>query len=265
MKKILGIFSCFGFELPLEERLRLISESGFKSTFIWFGQEEELVRQNQREIMPELVRKYGLLLDHVHADKEEANLVWSEEAGDQQKIKDYYEDCLIFCSKHKISHLVIHPAKSRTPPPYQKNGLEILKSLTVLAKDKNVKIALENTAANEYVDYILENIESDNIGLCYDTSHDNLYGRPAFRLAEKWSKRIFVTHISDNRGEKDDHLLPGKGIYNWDKFAKIFSNIKYRGILTLEVFPEEKEDVNPREFLALVFKKAEELYKNIYR
>jgi len=62
-----GIFSWFGFELPLTERLKLIKETGFVSTSVWLGEEEELVKNGQKDSIPELVRSYGLFLENIHA------------------------------------------------------------------------------------------------------------------------------------------------------------------------------------------------------
>lgn len=262
MKKSLGIFLDFGFDLSLKRRLFLIKESGFKSTFIFLGDEKELAKQYKTGIITKLVRDCNLYLESAHACYEDANLVWSDIAQEQEKIKTYYKNCIKFCSKYKIPYLVIHPTKSSFPSPFNKSGLEIFKDLTLFAKKENVKIAIENTRMNKYVDLILENIRSKHIGLCYDTSHDNLYGDPTFRILQKWSKRIFITHISDNSGKKDDHSLPWKGTYNWEKFAKILSSIKYNGILTLEAFPEKKYN-KPNDFLNLAFKKAEQLQKII--
>ncbi len=262
MKKYLGIFSHFGFDLPLEQRLRLIKKSGFKSTFIWLGDEEELVRQGKTDLMVKLVKDYNLYLEHVHASYRDANFIWSDVPCQREEIKAYYKNCIKFCSKHKIPYLVIHPTKSSSPPPFNEKGLKILQDITLFAEDKNVKIAIENTRINKYVDYILENIKSQNMGLCYDTSHDNLYGDPTFRIVQRWPKRIFVTHISDNLGEKDDHFFPWRGTFDWEKFAIIFSKIKYSGILTLEVFPE-RENSEPNDFLKIAFKNAKRLHKMI--
>ena len=247
MKKYPGIFSSFGFNLPLKRRLLLIKKSGFKSTFIFLGEEKELIKQYKTGITPKLIRSCNLYLEHAHASYEDANLVWSDIPHEQEKIKTYYKNCIKFCSKYKIPYLVVHPTKSSSPPPFNESGLKIFKDLTLFAKDKNIKIAIENTRINEYVNLILENIKSKNIGLCYDTSHDHLYGNPTFELLQKWSKRIFLTHISDNSGKKDSHFLPWEGTFDWEKFADIFSSIKYNGILTLEVFPE-KNTLNPVTF-----------------
>jgi len=262
MKKYLGIFSHFGFDLPLEQRLKLISQAGFKSTFILFGDEEGLVGKSETHKIPKLVKDNGLYLEHVHASYKDANLIWSDVLGDQEKIKTYYKDCIKFCSKHKIPYLVIHPSKSSTPPPFNESGLKIFEDITLFAKDKNIKIAVENTRVNKYVDFILKNIKLKNLGLCYDTSHDNLYGDPTFRLLQKWSERIFVTHISDNSGKTDDHCLPWEGTFDWKKFVNIFSGIKYKGVLAFEVAAEKKYN-KPSNFLSLAFKTAKKLYKMI--
>ena len=262
MKKYLGISSDFGFDIPLEQRLQLIKKSGFKSTFIWLGEKDELIKQDKTGIIPKLVKDCNLYLEHAHASYRDANFIWSKSLQEQEKITTYYKNCIKFCHKYKIPYLVVHLTKSSIPPSFNKKGLRIFKDLTLFAEDKNVKIAVENTRINKYVDFILEDIKSNNIGLCYDTSHDNLYGDPTFRLMQKWSKKIFVTHISDNMGKKDDHFLPLKGSFDWKKFVKIFSNIKYNGILTFEVFPE-KEYSNPSDFLNLAFKAGEKIYKMI--
>lgn len=56
----LGIFSWFGYDLPLAERLELIAAAGFESTFLWLEPEESLVGRNQADLMPELARRQGL-------------------------------------------------------------------------------------------------------------------------------------------------------------------------------------------------------------
>src|SRR3989339_1133103 len=196
MKKHLGISSHFGFDLLLEQRLQLISQAGFSSTFILFEEEDDFIKKNETQKIPELVNDSGLLLEHIHASYKDANLIWSRDLSDQKKIKTYYQDCIKFCSKYSIPHLVVHPSQSSTPPSFSKSGLKIFADLTLLAQDQNVKIAVENTRVDSYTDFILDNIKSKNLGLCYDTSHDNLYGNPAFGLLQKYSKRLFVTHIS---------------------------------------------------------------------
>jgi formylglycine-generating enzyme required for sulfatase activity len=39
----LGLFSWFGYRLPLEQRLALAAGAGFDTVSLWLGKEEELV------------------------------------------------------------------------------------------------------------------------------------------------------------------------------------------------------------------------------
>ena len=42
-------------------------------------------------------------------------------------------------------------------------------------------------------------------------------------------------HLQDNRGSKDDHLLPGMGVLPWDSILEALAEIGYDGDFTLEV------------------------------
>ena len=74
----LGIFSWFGYELPLSERLDLIAAAGFESTCLWFGPEEKLVVSDQADQMPKLARQSGLRVDNIHVPQVGCNSLWSE-------------------------------------------------------------------------------------------------------------------------------------------------------------------------------------------
>ena len=63
----LGMFSWFGYSLPLEKRLEMIKQAGFDATCLWFGDEEEMVEDGLADRMPGLVRGMALYLDNVHA------------------------------------------------------------------------------------------------------------------------------------------------------------------------------------------------------
>jgi sugar phosphate isomerase/epimerase len=262
VKTDLGIFSHFGFNLPLEERLSLISESGFAHVFTYFDDAETLTQDNNH-INAYLGRTFNLSLDSIHSSYDDANFVWSNEEKDRQKILKYYKDCLDFCSKHGIPNLVIHPIKTDTPPPFSQVGLGLFLDVTSHAEARGVRVALENTRTNEHVDTLLGKIDSKSLGLCYDTSHDNLYGDPPLSLLNKWLDRLLVLHLSDNLGEKDDHMLPGKGSFDWGAFTQVLRKVKNGGCpLMLEAFPERDYN-DPRVFLQEAFDKLSELRKMV--
>ena len=57
-----GIFSWFGFVMPLSERLELIKKAGFDSTCLWWEDEEGAYPVKKTD-MPKMVRDFGLSLE----------------------------------------------------------------------------------------------------------------------------------------------------------------------------------------------------------
>ena len=48
-------------------------------------------------------------------------------------------------------------------------------------------------------------------------------------------KRLRALHINDNRGEKDDHLLPYLGYVEWEPVLRALKEIGYAGDFTYEI------------------------------
>lgn len=106
------------------------------------------------------------------------------------------------------------------------------------------------------VPYILDKIQSNYLGFCYDSSHYNLSDKQDFYLLEKYGERLVTTHLSDNDGLKDRHWLPGHGTIDWAMVAKHFP-ASYQGCLTLEAYPTtgERED-SPQIYLKRAYQKV---------
>ncbi|MFC1900256.1 sugar phosphate isomerase/epimerase family protein [Chloroflexota bacterium] len=247
----LGMSAWFGFSLPLEERLKLIKQAGFDTTCLWFGVEEDTVRDGESDRMPALVRNTGLLLDNIHATFLNHHLIWSAPLDDEVlRIREELKATLAFCTRHDVPLMVAHlTTKYCTSPPNEK-GLEIVYDLVTQAEKLGVTIALENTRRPEYLEYIFSNIQSLNLRFCYDSSHDFLPDHSRGELLSRWGHLLVTTHISDNKGLDDDHLLPGRGTIDWQAIEKNFPKNIYRGAILLETDgPEAGKGLTPEEFL----------------
>ncbi|MGB0035578.1 MAG: sugar phosphate isomerase/epimerase family protein [Candidatus Acidiferrales bacterium] len=94
-----------------------------------------------------------------------------------------------------------------------------LENLVIFAKARGVTIALENTP-NELgspatlVQFIADTHLND-LRLCLDTGHAHMESGVESSF-EMMRDRIATTHIHDNHGEKDEHLLPYDGTIDWD-------------------------------------------------
>ncbi|MDI6740666.1 MAG: sugar phosphate isomerase/epimerase [Candidatus Edwardsbacteria bacterium] len=236
-----GIFSYFGYELNFKESINLIHKYGFNYTSLWYGNENIEYQNGEIEKASKIAEGNGVVIENVHTAFENANFLWQDALG-RSLIKREYEKCIRFCGRQGISYMVIHPSKSSRPPKYNNEGLEILVSLLKTAKNEGVTIAIENTRKVEYIDFIFENIDHRNLCICYDSSHDHLYGMPPIAIIKKWGALIKLTHLSDNNGKEDNHWLPGKGIVDWIKVIDALRKIKYKGVLNLEVFPQRKDE-----------------------
>jgi sugar phosphate isomerase/epimerase len=181
----LGIFSWFGYSLPLKQRLKLIKQTGFTDICLWFGNDEKTFLDGQKDQMVDLALDQGLVIDNIHADYKYANFLWSESIKEKEIIKAELADGLLYCSKHKIPIIVMHITDGSHPPPITKSGLTIIEDLVVQAEGLGITMAIENTRRPEYVDVIFSNIHSHNLGFCYDSSHDFLPGQSKGNVLKK--------------------------------------------------------------------------------
>ena len=94
-----------------------------------------------------------------------------------------------------------------------------LELLSLFAKQRGVTIALENipgqlaTPAN--LKNFLEQTRLTNVKICFDTGHAHLEGGLVEGL-ETIRDLVVTTHVHDNRGDRDDHLLPYEGTIDWN-------------------------------------------------
>jgi sugar phosphate isomerase/epimerase len=246
----LGIFSWFGLDLPLETRLNLIKRAGFSTTCLWYGTEEDMVRNNQADIMPMLVHERGIKIDNIHVPYKNCNYIWTDTGEKRELIWQELTDGIRYCTKHEIPIMVMHPVKGKTPPSPNELGLEFFHRLVKEAENQNITIALENVpAGNECLEYLFSQITSPNLKFCFDSSHDNIATAFKGQALVKWGSRLATVHFSDNMGKNDDHLVPGQGNIDWTAMMKQIPN-GYIGALILELDnPKDLKGLHPVEFL----------------
>jgi len=248
-----GVFSWFGFELPLSDRLKLIREAGFDSTSVWLGEEEELVKDGKEDLIPELVRDCGLFFENIHAPFDQCNKIWAEDKSVRSEIKSQYRSCISFCSRHEIPIVVIHISRGSNAPEVNKYGINMIEEIVKYAEDSGVVIAIENTAKPHYLDRIYSSIESPSLGFCYDSSHDFLGFSTPGKILRKWGHLLTATHLSDNDGISDRHWIPEEGIIDWEVVENQFPKDSYTGFFTLEVLPKNREAESASSFLDKAF------------
>ncbi len=114
------------------------------------------------------------------------------------------------------------------------------RTLSKRAVDMGLKIAIENIFEDEPANLrlLMEEMGSENFGICFDTGHFNLFSK--ISLGE-WLKQlkpyIIELHLHDNNKTSDDHLAIGEGTFDFDT---LFSNLKDKNLIyTVEAHTPE--------------------------
>ena len=115
---------------------------------------------------------------------------------------------------------VQHVARHRDIPDGRKwdAAFTSLENLSLFARARGVTMAIENTpgemATPANLKTFLEQTRLTSVKMCFDAGHAHLEGGVPEAL-ESVRDYVVTTHIHDNRGERDDHLLPYEGTIDW--------------------------------------------------
>lgn len=194
----------------------------------------------------------GLELHSVHAPIFEAlrGGKWvgsfSNASGDETRRKQAIEETtsvLQMAREVPFRHLVVHPGmpSAEQVPPGDNQPAAMRRSveeIAELAAAVNVKVALEvipNGLATPAAlcRLIEEHLEGIDVGVCLDYGHANLLG-DVIEAIETISGHLLTTHVHDNGGKRDDHLVPYAGRIDWDTAMMATQKIGYDGVLMFE-------------------------------
>jgi len=261
MTKI-SIFPLFEPDLPAQEKYQLIKNARFDAVNIYWGDED-------KHEQVKAAKEYGLTIDCVHSANDNANSIWEEGAGGDER-KNVLISCVEDCARYNIPTIVIHLTGFPTYPPVTELGLQRLGEIIQFAGQKNVKIAFENLWTFEHLDAVFEGFPSPNVGFCYDTGHENLNQHKDCLAA--YGHRLFTLHINDNFSDGfDAHVLPFDGTIEWDEIMARLNQCKKVDFFTLEIYKldsgtHEKsciyKDRTAEEFLGMAYQRAVKLLEN---
>ena len=108
-----------------------------------------------------------------------------------------------------------------------------------LADPLGVRIALEVipnelSRAGSLVHFIEEVLDRPGVGICLDVGHAHMDGDLVDAI-ETVSEHLVTTHVHDNRGRTDDHLVPFEGTIDWPSALTAIQKVGYDGTLLFEI------------------------------
>ncbi len=152
-----------------------------------------------------------------------------------------------------VKWIVIHAGTDfQSPTPVRdskRKNVEYLKPVIEWAAKQGVGLAIENlwdyniaplkryTASAEELADLADTLsrEYDNVGICWDFEHANIMKQAQVPALELIGDRLKATHVSDNIGIENDHILPFCGYTDWEEIMKALKKIGYTGDFTYEI------------------------------
>jgi sugar phosphate isomerase/epimerase len=138
-----------------------------------------------------------------------------------------------------------------------------LEAIVEAASARDVRVAVEvipNGLSDSatLVRLIEEELDGIDVGICLDYGHAHLMGDLGEAI-ETLSGHLWTTHVHDNRGQRDEHLVPFAGTINWDLAMMETQKIGYDDVLMFEVAGHG----NPADVLERSVKARERLQKTL--
>jgi sugar phosphate isomerase/epimerase len=114
-----------------------------------------------------------------------------------------------------------------------------LEPIAAHASQAGVRLALELipndlSTPDALVEWLDGDLELGDAGVCLDFGHAHMVGG-AVEAAERLAGWILTTHVHDNRGVSDDHLLPFAGTIDWPAALMAMFKVGYTGPLVFEI------------------------------
>lgn len=193
-----------------------------------------------------------LRLHSMHAPiaRDYVNGAWQDSlslaAADEPRRKAAVEETLAtldVAAAVPYSTLVLHAG---VPAPYGSAAdnhagamVKSLEDLSPVAERYGVRLAVEVipnalSTAGALVELVESDLDAAPLGICMDVGHARLMG-DVVEAIETCSGHLATTHLHDNRGKTDDHLVPGKGAIDWEAAFLAFQKVGYDGAWIFEL------------------------------
>jgi sugar phosphate isomerase/epimerase len=138
-----------------------------------------------------------------------------------------------------VAHIGLPRTQHPTPADNSRDAARrSIGELQRLAEPLGVKVAIEVipnelSRAGSLVHFVEEVLDSPT-GICLDFGHAHMDG-DLVEAIETVSEHLVTTHVHDNRGRTDDHLIPFDGTIDWPGALTAIQKVGYDGTLLMEI------------------------------
>jgi len=228
------------YDRPLPQVLSLLHAAGFRAVSPLWSPELDF------EELDRCARSLGMTVQSLHAPHKGIALLWEPDAAASREVHGNILCSIDTCARYGIPILVLHCWQGLLYTfPEAPLDFRLFDSIVTYARQKGVRVALENLEGEEYLAALMDRYRSlPHVGFCWDTGHDHCYPHKT-DFMEAYGHRLIMTHLNDNLGlrdpggvpsGKDDlHFLPGDGDLDWDHVLRRLKNAPQQAILNFEI------------------------------
>jgi sugar phosphate isomerase/epimerase len=240
---------CF-YKTPILDALESIRGSGFTILELSSAsshlncQDSTLLHKLRKELSLQSLEVYSL-----HAPWGEQIDISSPRASERKAAIEELTQATAAAAYLGARYFVLHAGPERHDLPEDEWPLRMrqtasaLNELAELCERSGLELVLENKLGHLFAGSIADllwlfgSIRVHHCGLCLDTGHAFL-ARDLQGITQKMSGHLRMVHASDNLGNRDDHLPPGKGAIHWRNLLSHLRACRFAGALILELGPE---------------------------
>ena len=246
------------------EQVTLCAEAGFRVLDLHCcdavrpEREDDLASDEWEKRIDEVgeeAAKRGLTFSQSHAPFN-AKLYCYGKQPSEEYLAYYHEmtrRAIIASGRLGVKWMVVHALNDNIHTEYdpeviKKTNLEHFSWQVELAKKCGVGIAIENMAdfdmtnfkrfylvsPDEQID-LVDSFGDESVGACWDFGHARMVLNDQPRALRKLGKRLKATHVQDNNGTCDRHLIPFVGgNIPWETIMPVLKEIGYTGDFVFE-------------------------------
>jgi len=212
-----------------------------------------IVLRQQRDAIQQALDHYGMfLICHLPTFIHTADLTKSIREASLAELLN----SLAVANELGARKVVLHPSfvggMGRNVPELSRQyAIECLDTVARLEPKSDCRVCLENlfarlTPFNTPDDFEAVFERWPHLAMTLDVGHAFIDGRGMDRIFEflqRFGNRIHHIHISDNFGQRDDHLAVGDGAINFKALIGALQQIHYDDTMTLEIFTADRTDL----------------------
>ena len=257
--------------LPLPDALRTAIDAGFEA-FELFGETPQCVcdevSADVRKEAKAMAQSAGIALA-LHSPFTSLNIAALNKGIREESLRQTLA-AIDMCGDiggrsaviYNGSYILSQISRDRAPEAFDVQwelNLKALKKAAKRAEERGVNLCLENIAFEPNIidrnaDDLLKirsEVASPALFFCIDIGHARL-SKALPEVIQKIGPLARHIHFTDNFGQKDDHVIIGKGNFDYTPHLDFFRN--FDGIITLEVFHLGKDPKFAKESLAYIRK-----------